>query len=109
MPRTGAGPNDRELFRRHPANPILSALDWPYPANAVFNPAAAEVDGTTVLLARVEDMTGISHLTVARSANGVDGWKIEPNPCSHPWPELTANSGDSRTRASSTSPNSSAG
>jgi predicted GH43/DUF377 family glycosyl hydrolase len=71
---------NRELFRRHPANPILTAHDWPYPANAIFNPAAAEVDGTTVLLARVEDLTGISHLTVARSANGIDGWKIEPEP-----------------------------
>jgi len=44
-----------ELFERHPANPILSAEDWPYPVNAVFNPAAAMVDGTTVLLVRVED------------------------------------------------------
>ena len=31
----------RELFRRHPGNPILTAEDWPYPVNAVFNPAAA--------------------------------------------------------------------
>jgi beta-1,2-mannobiose phosphorylase / 1,2-beta-oligomannan phosphorylase len=70
----------RELFRRHPGNPILTADDWPYPVNAVFNPAAAEVDGATVLVARVEDLTGISHLTVARSANGVDGWIIDPVP-----------------------------
>jgi beta-1,2-mannobiose phosphorylase / 1,2-beta-oligomannan phosphorylase len=70
----------RELFRRHPANPILTAHEWPYPVNAVFNPAAAQVNGTTVLLARVEDLSGISHLTVARSANGVDGWTIEPEP-----------------------------
>ena len=27
----------RELFERHPGNPILTAADWPYPANAVFN------------------------------------------------------------------------
>ena len=58
---------DRELFQRHPANPILTAADWPYPANAVFNPAAAQLADATVLLARVEDLTGISHLTVARS------------------------------------------
>jgi predicted GH43/DUF377 family glycosyl hydrolase len=32
------------------------------------------------LLARVEDRRGISHLTVARSANGADGWTIEPEP-----------------------------
>jgi predicted GH43/DUF377 family glycosyl hydrolase len=69
-----------ELFERHPANPILSAEDWPYPVNAVFNPAAALVDGTTVLLARVEDRRGISHLTVARSADGVSDWSIDPEP-----------------------------
>ncbi|MGZ8688226.1 MAG: glycoside hydrolase family 130 protein [Gaiellaceae bacterium] len=72
--------NDRELFGRHPANPILTAAQWPYPVNAVFNPAAAQVDGTTVLLVRVEALTGISHLTVARSANGVDDWAIDPEP-----------------------------
>jgi beta-1,2-mannobiose phosphorylase / 1,2-beta-oligomannan phosphorylase len=69
-----------ELFERHPGNPILTVGDWPYPVNAVFNPAAATCDGETVLLARVEDRRGISHLTVARSANGVDGWAIEPEP-----------------------------
>ena len=72
--------NDRELFHRHPANPILTANDWPYPVNAVFNPAAARVNNTTVVLARVEDLTGISHLTAARSANGIDGWAIDPRP-----------------------------
>ncbi len=51
-----------------------------YPVNAVFNPAAAACNGATVLLARVEDRRGISHLTVARSANGTDGWAIEPEP-----------------------------
>jgi predicted GH43/DUF377 family glycosyl hydrolase len=70
----------RELFQRHSANPILTAADWPYPVNAVFNPAAATVNGKTVLLARVEDRRGISHLTVARSANGLDGWSIESEP-----------------------------
>jgi beta-1,2-mannobiose phosphorylase / 1,2-beta-oligomannan phosphorylase len=72
--------SDRELFLRHPTNPILTAADWPYPVNAVFNPAAAEVDGRTVILARVEDLRGISHLTAARSANGVDGWEIDAEP-----------------------------
>jgi predicted GH43/DUF377 family glycosyl hydrolase len=70
----------RELFTRHPANPILTADDWPTPVNVVFNPAAADVGGETVLLARVETLTGISHLTVARSANGVDGWRVAAEP-----------------------------
>jgi predicted GH43/DUF377 family glycosyl hydrolase len=69
-----------ELFQRHPGNPILTAADWPYPVNATFNPAAAVVNGETVLLARVEDRRGISHLTVARSANGLDAWSIAPTP-----------------------------
>jgi predicted GH43/DUF377 family glycosyl hydrolase len=71
---------ERELFRRHPDNPILTAEDWPYPVNAVFNPAAAALDGETVLLARVEDLRGISHLTVARSANGSDCWSVDAQP-----------------------------
>jgi predicted GH43/DUF377 family glycosyl hydrolase len=73
-----------ELFTRHPGNPILTAGDWPYPVNAVFNPAAAVVDGHTVVLARVEDRRGISHLAVARSANGVDGWAVDPEPLLSP-------------------------
>ena len=72
--------SSRELFVRHPGNPILTAASWPYPANSVFNPAAAVSGGETVLLARVEDLRGISHLTAARSANGVDGWTINPEP-----------------------------
>jgi predicted GH43/DUF377 family glycosyl hydrolase len=70
----------RELFQRHPGNPILTAEDWPYPANAVFNPAAAQIDGSTILLVRVESLAGISHLTVARSPNGLDDWRIATAP-----------------------------
>ncbi|HLY93797.1 MAG TPA: hypothetical protein VKP14_03030 [Gaiellaceae bacterium] len=80
----------RELFQRHVGNPILTAEDWPYPVNAVFNPAAASVNGETVLLARVEDLTGISHLTVARSANGMDGWSIDPEPLLAAAPGVTS-------------------
>ena len=80
----------RELFQRHPGNPILTAADWPYPVNAVFNPAATTINGGTVLLARVEDRRGISHLTVARSANGLDGWSIEPEPLLAPDGEIAS-------------------
>jgi beta-1,2-mannobiose phosphorylase / 1,2-beta-oligomannan phosphorylase len=79
-----------ELFDRHPANPILTAEDWPYPANAVFNPAAAAVDGQTVLLARVEDRRGISHLTAAWSANGIDGWAVDAEPLLAPDEEIAS-------------------
>jgi len=77
-----------ELFRRHPRNPILTAADWPYPVNSVFNPGAVLMpDGTTLLLCRVEDRRGLSHLSVARSANGEDGWTIDPEPTFPPDPE----------------------
>jgi len=76
------------LLRRHPKNPIITAADWPYPANTVFNPGAVRLrDGTTLLLCRVEDHRGHSHLCVARSKDGVSGWEIEPQPALYPDPE----------------------
>jgi predicted GH43/DUF377 family glycosyl hydrolase len=69
------------LLHRHPGNPILTAADWPYPAHAVFNAGATRLaDGTTLLLCRVEDRRGHSHLCAARSANGVDGWSVDTEP-----------------------------
>ena len=82
--------SERELFQRHPGNPILTAEDWPYPVNSVFNPGAAALDGETVLLARVEDLRAISHLTVARSANGVDGWSIDTEPLLAPTADVAS-------------------
>ena len=76
------------LFHRHPKNPILTAADWPYPAHTVFNPGATILlDGTTLLLCRVEDRRGHSHLCAARSRNGEDGWLIDPTPTLVPNPE----------------------
>ncbi len=78
-----------ELFERHPANPILTAEHWPYPVHSVFNPGAVRLgpDGKTLLLCRVEDRRGISHLTAARSADGVTGWRIDHAPTLQPDPE----------------------
>lgn len=73
-----------ELFQRHPDNPILSVEDWPYKANSVFNAAAAEVDGEILLLTRVEDFRGISHLTAARSEDGISDWRIDAAPTLRP-------------------------
>ncbi len=77
-------PLDQSLFRRYSGNPILTPEQWPYSANAVFNPGAALVNGETVLLVRVEDMRGFSHLTVARSADGRTNWRIDPAPTLQP-------------------------
>jgi predicted GH43/DUF377 family glycosyl hydrolase len=75
------GVPNAELFHRHANNPILSAADWPYRVNSVFNAGATTLaDGTTLLLCRVEDRRGLSHFCVARSTNGIDGWQIDPSP-----------------------------
>jgi predicted GH43/DUF377 family glycosyl hydrolase len=72
-------PRKQALFRRAIENPILVAADVPYPANSVFNPGAARVGDETVLLVRIEDLRGISHLHVARSSNGVTDWRFDPD------------------------------
>jgi beta-1,4-mannooligosaccharide/beta-1,4-mannosyl-N-acetylglucosamine phosphorylase len=69
-----------ELFVRYRKNPILTVDYWPYEAHSVFNPAATLVNNIILLMVRVEDYRGFSHLTVARSKNGIDGWKIDPEP-----------------------------
>lgn len=78
---THLAPRPSSLIERHADNPILTAADWPYECNTVFNPGATLLpDGTTLLLCRVEDMRGHSHLTVARSQDGVSNWEIDPEP-----------------------------
>ena len=76
------------LFRRNHANPILTAADWPYPVHTVFNAGATMLpDGTTLLLCRVEDRRGLSHLCAARSADGVGDWVIDKEPTLRADPE----------------------
>ena len=68
---------NRDLFVRSKANPIIKPTDLPFNVNGVLNPGVAFVDEEVVLLLRIENRRGISGLYVARSANGVDGWRIE--------------------------------
>jgi beta-1,4-mannooligosaccharide/beta-1,4-mannosyl-N-acetylglucosamine phosphorylase len=75
-----------ELFHRHASNPILTAQDWPYPAHTVFNAGAGQLGDETVLLVRVEDRRGHSHLTVARSQDGISNWQIDSKPSFSPEP-----------------------
>ena len=75
------------LFARYAGNPILSAADIPYRANTVFNAGAAAIDGETILLLRVEDLRGISHLTVARGDDGRTGWRVDAEPTVMPDPD----------------------
>ena len=72
---------DMPLLKRYSGNPLLSRKDWPYPINSVLNAGAVLLaDGETLLLCRIEDRSGLSHLCAARSANGVDNWRIDPQP-----------------------------
>ena len=82
-----SGNEHETLLQRHPANPILGPSHWSYPVNTVFNPGAVLLrDGTTLLLVRVEDRRGHSHLCAARSHNGVDSWILDPEPTLFPQP-----------------------
>jgi predicted GH43/DUF377 family glycosyl hydrolase len=77
-----------DLLKRYKKNPILTASDWPYPMNIVCNAGATRLeDGTTLLLVRVEDRRGISHLTAARSKDGLTKWRIDEKPTFYPEPE----------------------
>jgi len=69
------------LIKRYARNPILSADAWQYSINTVFNAGATRLpDGSTLLLCRVEDRRGLSHLSVARSADGVTDWQVDRHP-----------------------------
>jgi predicted GH43/DUF377 family glycosyl hydrolase len=74
MPTT---PDPRELFQRYEGNPLISASDFPRMINATFNPGAVEHEGETLLLVRVEERSGLSHLAVATSTNGRTGWVLD--------------------------------
>ncbi len=78
------GGNLRELFRRYQGNPILTPAHWPYQVNAVFNPGAVKFGDETLLLVRVEDRQGYSHLTLARSKDGRTNWQISSEPTLKP-------------------------
>ena len=76
-----------ELFTRHSANPLIRKEHMPYPVNTVFNAAATQYGNETLLLMRVEDRRGLSHLTVARSRDGLTDWHIDPAPTLSPLPD----------------------
>jgi predicted GH43/DUF377 family glycosyl hydrolase len=82
------GPRYESLLHRKNQNPILEAADWPYPIHSVFNAGATLLrDGTTLLLCRVEDRRGHSHLCAARSVDGVGDWVIDAEPTFRADPE----------------------
>jgi beta-1,2-mannobiose phosphorylase / 1,2-beta-oligomannan phosphorylase len=72
--------NSASLFTRHRGNPLLTPERWPYSINTVMNAAATRVGDETVLLCRVEDRRGFSHLTCARSPDGASNWVVDDHP-----------------------------
>ncbi|RLI44021.1 glycosidase [Candidatus Bathyarchaeota archaeon] len=77
-----------ELFNRYEKNPLLTSAEWPYRTNAVFNAGAVRIKDETILLVRIEDMRGFSHLTIARSKDGKTDWKIDDHPTLKPQPDV---------------------
>jgi predicted GH43/DUF377 family glycosyl hydrolase len=62
---------------------VLTAAQFPRPVNSAFNAAATRFNGQTLLLARVEDLTGSSCLWLARSDDGLD-FTPDPEPAMVP-------------------------
>lgn len=77
-----------EFFERYEGNPILKPEDWPYKAGAVFNPGAIRFNDEVLLLVRVEDKQGYSHLTITKSKDGKTNWQISPEPALAAEPEF---------------------
>ena len=77
-----------ELFKRYEGNPILTSENWPYKAASVLNPGAIKFNDEFLLLVRVEDKQGYSHLTIAKSKDGKTNWQISPEPTLAAEPEF---------------------
>jgi predicted GH43/DUF377 family glycosyl hydrolase len=78
---------DSVLFKRYKNNPVLTPKMWPYKVNAVFNAGATLFNDKVLLLVRVEDMRGFSHLCKATSKDGYTNWQIDSEPTLIPKPE----------------------
>ncbi len=74
------------LIRRHPANPILTAADVPYPATLVFNAGITKYQGLYVMVFRNDYGSAAQHklegtnLGLAYSSDGVS-WRVYEKPC----------------------------
>ncbi|HEX2950075.1 MAG TPA: hypothetical protein VHV83_11025, partial [Armatimonadota bacterium] len=74
----------QRIFIRHGYEPILTGSNLEFEVNAVLNPGVAYADNEVILLLRIENREGISHIRVARSHNGVDSWRIADHPLLEP-------------------------
>jgi predicted GH43/DUF377 family glycosyl hydrolase len=78
---------ESELFKRYKNNPVLTPSMWPYKVNSVFNAGATIFEDKVLLLVRIEDMRGFSHLCRAESKDGYTNWKIDEIPTLEPKPD----------------------
>jgi predicted GH43/DUF377 family glycosyl hydrolase len=76
---------------RYRGNPLLTSARvneaWNEPALqvvTVHNAGIARLGGETIMLFRSHLRSGVSVLGVARSENGIDGWRIDPHPALFP-------------------------
>jgi predicted GH43/DUF377 family glycosyl hydrolase len=76
---------------RYGDNPILTAHDvnrvWNTPGHrvvTVHNAGVAHVGGETVMLFRSHLRSGISVIGLARSRDGITGWRVQPRPFLQP-------------------------
>ncbi len=74
-------------FLRYEHNPILSRDSVPYACNTVFNAAATKYKDKYLLLLRIEDLQGNSHLTKAWSEDGYH-FEVEDKPWILPTDDL---------------------
>ena len=88
---TGGTVSLREPVLRYPDNPILTAHHvnavWLEPhrqVKTVHNAGVAVVGDETVMLFRAHLPSGISVIGVARSDDGVSGWRVGPEPVLKP-------------------------
>jgi predicted GH43/DUF377 family glycosyl hydrolase len=75
---------NRKYFLRQGVGPLMAPDQMPCEANAVLNPGVADLGDEVLLLLRIENKDGISHIRVARSPNGVDGWQFADKPLLEP-------------------------
>jgi predicted GH43/DUF377 family glycosyl hydrolase len=76
-----------ELFKRYSRNPIITSKDLPYPTHTIFNPGATIFENNILLLARVEDRQGFSHLVKAISKDGISNWIFDKGPTIYAEPD----------------------
>ncbi len=89
MPVTPLGPlSSSPVITRHPANPILTKENVPYPAELIFNAGIIKYQGRYVMVFRNDYSadhfkqrgTFQTNIGLAYSPDGVK-WEVQPKPC----------------------------